>query len=184
MYFLNRKEAGQKLAERLAKEDYKDTLVLGLARGGVPVAYEVAQELHAPLDVLVVRKIGIPWNPELAMGALTLGTIILNRDMIHSLHIGDEEINMIIHQEEEILNQRLLAYRGHKKPPDLENKTVILVDDGLATGSTMKAAVLSVKTKHPLKIVVAVPVGPPETVHELEDMADEVICLYQPTSFM
>lgn len=184
MYFRDRQDAGQQLAARIKEYKFKDPIVLGLARGGVPVAYEIAKALQAPLDVLVVRKLGVPWNPELAMGAVAPGAQVLNEELIKQLGISHFELDTLIRLKEEEVNQRIHLYRGDRPYLELKNKTVILVDDGLATGSTMKVAVHAVRSLQADKIMVAVPVGPPDTVYELKSLADEVICLYEPYGFM
>jgi len=183
--FRDRAEAGRLLAELL--RDYAggdDVLVLALPRGGVPVGYEVAKALGVPLDVFVVRKLGVPGHEEFAMGAIASGGLaVLNRDTIQQLRIGEAEVPRAIAAEMRELQRREAAYRGDRDPPELEGKTVILVDDGLATGSTMRAAALAVRQRNPARIVVAVPVAAAETCDEFRDVVDEVICGAMPRPF-
>ena len=183
--FRDRAEAGRLLAELL--RDYAggdDGLVLALPRGGVPVGYEVAKALGVPLDVFVVRKLGVPGHEEFAMGAIASGGLaVLNRDAIQQLRIGEAEVPRAIAAEMRELQRREAAYRGDRDPPELEGKTVILVDDGLATGSTMRAAALAVRQRNPARIVVAVPVAAAETCDEFRDVVDEVICGAMPRPF-
>ena len=185
MRFRNRAEAGRILAESLhgyAGRD--DVVVLGLPRGGVPVAAEVAAALGAPLDVLVVRKVGVPGHEELAMGAVASGgVLVLDEALIETLGIDRPVIEEVVERELVELERREAAYRGERAPPALAGKTVVLVDDGLATGSTMRAAVRAVRAREPARIVVAVPVAAAETCRELEREADEVVCAATPRSF-
>ncbi|BAY61083.1 phosphoribosyltransferase [Calothrix brevissima NIES-22] len=180
--FRTRTEAGKLLARELAAyADCKDLLVLGLPRGGVPVAYEVAKALDAPLDICIVRKIGVPGHQELAMGAITSGGIrVLNSDVINSLAITSQTINQVAADEWQELQRRDRVYRGDRPPLNVENRTVILVDDGIATGSTMLAAITLLKQQEPHRIVVAVPVAPPDTCEKLSEKVDEVVCLKMP----
>jgi putative phosphoribosyl transferase len=184
--YKNRAEAGRKLAQALS--DYAgraDVVVLGLPRGGVPVAYEVAKTLEAPLDVFIVRKLGVPGQEELAMGAIASGGVrVLNDEVVRGLSISEEEIQSIAEKEHAELERRERAYRGERARVDLKNKIAILVDDGLATGASMRAAVSGLRQHNPDKIVVAVPTAPPETCREFEDLADQVICLQTPSPFM
>jgi putative phosphoribosyl transferase len=180
--FRNRTEAGRFLAKRLRHHAGRDdVVVLGLPRGGIPVAYEVARELSVHLDAFVVRKLGVPGHDELAFGAIaTGGTRVLNTEMIDRLGLTPERIEAIDARERRELERRERAYRADAPPPDLARRTVILVDDGLATGSTMQAAAQAVRQDGPAKVVVAVPVADPEVCAALQDVADEVVCLVTP----
>lgn len=161
-----------------------DVLVLGLARGGVPVGWEVAAALAAPLDVCLVRKLGVPQWPELAMGAVaTGGGVVLNEDLLRNLDIGAETVDAAITRETAELHRREQAYRGGRDTPDVAGKTVILIDDGLATGASMVAAVRSVRHGGPARIVVAVPVGPASVCRQLREECDEVVCASMPADF-
>ncbi|GGX77298.1 hypothetical protein GCM10007160_00610 [Litchfieldella qijiaojingensis] len=183
--FRDRHDAGQALAEALSHyRQTPDLLVLALPRGGVPVAWEVAQALDAELDVLVVRKIGVPWQPEVAMGAIAgNGVRVMHDDMIRSLRIPQDEIDAIVRDETMELERRETTYRGHRPPLRIKNRTVIVVDDGLATGATMQAAVKALRAQSPARIVVAVPVSPPDTADDMARVADDVVCLMQPPGF-
>ena len=183
--FQDRQDAGVQLAAELAPSaNDPAVLVLGLPRGGVPVAYEVARALHAPLDVFVVRKLGVPGHRELAMGAIASGGVrVLNRDVIESLQISAPIIDAVAAYEQTELERQQRAYRGDVPFPDLASRTVIIVDDGLATGSTMRAAVRALRQSGPVRIVVAVPVGAAETCRSLRDEADEVVCAIVPQDF-
>jgi predicted phosphoribosyltransferase len=180
--FRDRTEAGRLLAERL--RDYAgrdDVVVLGLPRGGVPVAYEVAKRLGAPLGVFLVRKVGLPGHEELAMGAIASGGIVLLDDrLIRRLGIDRADVQRAVAAELRELERRAAAYDGRRDTPQLEGRTVILVDDGLATGATMRAAALAVRQLDPARIVVAVPVASPETCDEFRDVVDEVVCELTP----
>jgi len=180
--FQNRIEAGRLLADKLQKyAERPDVLVLGLPRGGVPVAFEVARALHAAMDTFLVRKLGTPGQRELAMGAIATGGVrVLNQDVVRMLRISSEMIETVAAEEQEELNRRERAYRSGRPAPEIKDRTVILVDDGLATGSTMQAAVAALKQKSPERIVVAVPVAPASTLRELEHEADEVVCVLIP----
>jgi putative phosphoribosyl transferase len=184
--FRDRSEAGRRLAS--AQKHYagrSDLLLLGLPRGGVPVAYEVARALHAPLDVMLVRKLGVPGHEEFAMGAIASGGIrVITRDVVTALGIPEATLEIIISEEEQELRRREQAYRGDRPPPQVQGKTVILVDDGLATGSTMRAAVAALKAQHPARLVVAVPVAAPETCEAMRGEVDEVVCAHVPEPFM
>jgi putative phosphoribosyl transferase len=184
--FFDRREAGRVLADAL--DDYRDkpdVLVLGLPRGGVPVAWEVAAALHAPLDVFVVRKLGAPRWEELALGALSSGgDVVLNDEVVRSLRISDEQLQQVIDRETTELARRQAAYRGDRPPMELAGKTVILVDDGIATGASMLAAVRAVRSAEPARIVVAVPVAPSAAQRQLTGAADDVVCVTVPASFM
>jgi predicted phosphoribosyltransferase len=185
MLFRNRLDAGRQLAEKLMKyADRPDVLVLALPRGGVPVAYEVARALHAPLDVFLVRKLGVPGHQELAMGAIGSGGVrVLNEDVVRTLRIPAQEIEAVAAGEQRELQRREREYRDDRPAPDVRDRTVILVDDGLATGSTMRAGVAALRRQHPARIVVAVPVGAAETCADFGGEADEVICGRTPEPF-
>jgi putative phosphoribosyl transferase len=185
MIFRDRSDAGRQLAARLKRyADRKDVLVLALPRGGVPVAYEVAKELKAPLEVFLVRKLGVPGHEELAMGAIASGGVrVLNEDIVSYLRIPDEVIDAIAEVEQRELARRERAYRNDRPPPDVKGRVVILIDDGLATGSTMRAAAASLRLQKPGRIVVAVPVSSPETCHELRSEIDEIVCAVTPENF-
>jgi len=185
MLFRNRTEAGRLLAAKLTTyAERADVLVLGLPRGGVPVAFEVAQALHAPLDVFLVRKLGVPGRPELAMGAIASGdVVVLHEKVVRELDIGQDAIAAVIAQERQELQRRAHAYRGDRPAPEVRHQTVILVDDGLATGSTMRAAVAALRRQDPARIVVAVPVGAADTCAQLQNEADEAMCAQTPEPF-
>lgn len=185
MIFRDRTDAGRQLAAQLTHyADRKDVLVLALPRGGVPVAYEVAKELNAPMDVFLVRKLGVPGHQELAMGAIASGGVrVLNEDIVDYLSIPDEIIDAIAAVEQRELERRELAYRGDRPPPDVKGRVVILIDDGLATGSTMRAAATSLRLQKPGWIVVAVPVSSPETCDEFRNEVDEIVCVVTPERF-
>ena len=183
--FRDRREAGQVLAEALtAYHGRDDLLILGLARGGVPVGWEVAAALRAPLDVFLVRKLGVPQWQELAMGALASGGgLVLNDNLIRSLSISDEALRATIDRETEELNRREQAYRQGRPPADPKGRVAILVDDGIATGASMLAAVRAVRAADPAQVIVAVPVGPPSACNQLAGEADDVVCATMPPSF-
>lgn len=183
--FSDRREAGRVLAEELASYRGNDALlVFGLARGGVPVAWEVASALHAPLDVFLVRKLGVPQWSELAMGALASGGgVVMNDNVVSSLRISKEQVRAVIDRETTELNRREQAYRGGRPLADPRGKTVILVDDGIATGASMLAAVRALRELGPEAIVVAVPVGPPSACQQLAQEADDVVCATMPPDF-
>jgi putative phosphoribosyl transferase len=185
MRFLDRADAGRQLARRLpAYAGRPDLVVLGLPRGGVPVAYEVARELRAPFDVFLVRKLGVPGHPELAMGAIAEGGVeVLNDDIIHDLAIPQKIVQQVAVRERMELERRDVLYRGGRPLPAVRGRTVVLVDDGLATGSTMQAAVTALQRLEPARIVVAVPVGARDTCDRLGRFADEVVCLIAPEPF-
>ena len=185
MYFRDRREAGRQLAQHLAAyANRPDVLVLALPRGGVPVAYEVARALHAPLDVFLVRKLGLPGHEEYAMGAVASGGVrVLNPEVVAQLHLPDEVIDIVTRRELQEIERRERAYRGDRPFPDVRGKTVILVDDGLATGSTMRAAAEALRQQGPARLVVAVPAGSPETCDEFRDEVDEVVCAITPEPF-
>jgi len=183
--FTDRRHAGRVLASRLTKYAGRDdVIVLALPRGGVPVAYEVASALNAPMDVFLVRKLGTPGHRELAMGAIASGGVrVVNEDVVRWYGISEAAIDRIAREEQEELERRERAYRDDRPAPDLTNKIVVLIDDGLATGSTMRAAVKAVRARHPARVVIAVPVGAPQTCAELAVSADEVICARMPEPF-
>ena len=183
--FRDRREAGRVLAEDLSSyRDKDDVVVFGLARGGVPVAWEIAAALHAPLDVFLVRKLGVPRWSELAMGALASGGgVVMNDDVVSSLHVTDEQVREVIDSEAAELARREHAYRGGRPIADPRGKVVILVDDGIATGASMLAAVRAVRAAGPKSIIVAVPVGPQSTCGELAQEADDVVCVTMPPGF-
>lgn len=183
--FENRRQAGIALARTLSRYGQRrDVAVLALPRGGVPVAHEVAHALAAPLDVFVVRKLGVPGHRELAMGAIASGGVrVLNQPVIRACRVSPAAIEQVAAEEERELERREHAYRGARPPLDVKGKAAILVDDGLATGSTMKAAVQAARLLAPARVVVAVPVGATETCDDLADFADEIVCLYTPAAF-
>jgi predicted phosphoribosyltransferase len=185
MFFRDRRDAGRKLAAQLAAYAGRpDVLVLALPRGGVPVAYEVAQALRAHMDVFLVRKLGLPGHEEFAMGAVATGGVrVLNPDIVENLYVPGSVIDTVTQREQRELDRRERAYRGVRPPPDVRGKIVILVDDGLATGSTMRAATAAVKQQQPARVVVAVPVASQATCDELRREADEVVCLVTPEPF-
>jgi predicted phosphoribosyltransferase len=185
MLFQDRFEAGRFLASKLRHlANRPDVVVLALPRGGVPVGYEVAKVLNAPLDVFVVRKLGVPGHPELAMGAIASGGIrVLNEDVVRRLGIPDYMIDKIAAEEEKELERREQDYRGNRPRLDVKGRTVILVDDGLATGSSMRVAALALRNKNPAQIIVAVPVAAASTCSELKSEADQVVCAVTPEPF-
>jgi predicted phosphoribosyltransferase len=185
MLFYDRTDAGRLLARSLARYAGKaDTVVLGLPRGGVPVAFEVAKALEAPLDVFIVRKLGVPGQEELAMGATATGNVrVLNEGLIRDLAISEETIASVAAKEERELQRREQLYRGDRMPLQIRGKSVILVDDGLATGSTMRAAVLALRRLGPARIVVAVPVAAGSSCEEFKDEVDEIVCATTPEPF-
>jgi len=185
MLFQDRTEAGRILAHRLAAyANYPDAMVLALPRGGVPVAFEVAEALRLPLDIFVVRKLGLPGHEEFAMGAIASGGArVLDQDLIRQLSLSNEIIEHIVAREQRELERRERIYRGQRPMLDVRDHIVIIVDDGLATGSSMRAAIAAFRQKRPAKLIVAVPVGARVTCSELEALADEVICLETPENF-
>jgi putative phosphoribosyl transferase len=186
MLFQDRTEAGQRLGQQLkAYANRQDLLVLGLPRGGVPVAFEVAKALNAPLDVFLVRKLGVPGHEELAMGAIASGGVrILNEEVVENLHISEEIIDRVAAIEQQELERRERAYRDNRPPLDLSDRTVILVDDGLATGATMRVATVAIKQQHPKQIIAVVPVSSPEICDELRVEVDKIICAETPRPFV
>jgi predicted phosphoribosyltransferase len=183
--FKDRTEAGQELAKALS--DYAgrdDVVVLGLPRGGMPVAREVADALDAPLDTFVVRKLGVPGHEELAMGAVASGGVrVMNRHTVKELNISEDAVERVAQREQQELRDRESRYREGAEPVDVSGRTVLLVDDGLATGASMRAAVQAVRERGPAGVVVAVPVAPPETCHDMRKEADACICVETPESF-
>lgn len=185
MLYGDRHDGGRHLAKRLAKyANHDDVLVLALPRGGVPVAYEVAEALHAPLEIFLVRKLGVPGHEELAMGAIASGGVrVLNEDVVDYLQIPEEVIDEVAEQESRELQRREQSYRGDRPAPDVHGRTVILVDDGLATGSTMKAAAAALRKQNPARIVVAVPVAAEATCAAFRAEVDEIVCGATPEPF-
>jgi predicted phosphoribosyltransferase len=185
MLYLDRRDAGRFLATKLsAYANRSDVLVLALPRGGVPVAYEVAKALHVPLDVFLVRKLGLPGHEELAIGAIASGGArVLNEDAVRGLRIPPSIIEAVTAKEKTELGRRERLYRGDRPPIDVRGLTVILIDDGLATGSSMRAAIAGLRRQGPARIVVAVPVGAVETCAEFQEEADEAICAQMPEPF-
>lgn len=180
--YRDRRDAGEQLAKRLTQYiDAPKTIVLALPRGGVPVAYEIARALHLPLDVYIVRKLGVPWHEELAMGALAPQHItFLNQKLIKNLNIEKSVLDKVIAAEQKELIRRDTVYRSGKEAILIKNQVVILVDDGIATGATMKAAIASLRMQKPKKIICAVPVACPESVQDLKSEVDKIICPLQP----
>lgn len=183
--FFDRRDAGEKLGRALGGYvGLSDLLVLALPRGGVPVAREVAAQLQAPLDLLIVRKLGVPGREELAFGALASGgAVVLNHDLIDQLRISEEQVGLVKRHEERELERREQLYRGDRPALAVRGRTVIVVDDGAATGATMRVALRALKGLHAKKVVAAVPVAPPAVRQQLEHDADEVVCLYTPENF-
>lgn len=185
MIFKNRQDAGEKLAEKLTEYAGRDdVLVLALPRGGVPVAFEVARRLGTPLDIFLVRKLGVPGQEELAMGAIASnGVRVLNESVVASLNIPDAAIEAVARREQIELERREKAYREGLPAPRVKGKVVILIDDGLATGATMRAAAIALKQQNPAKIIIAVPVSSPETCKEFEAKVDAIVCAVTPRPF-
>jgi putative phosphoribosyl transferase len=183
--FRNRQEAGRLLVGRLAAyADRADVVILALPRGGVPVAFEIASALNAPLDVMVVRKLGVPGHEELAMGAIASGGVqVINEEVVRHLGLTPAVLASVAAIERHELARRERTYRGERSPVTVEGRTVILVDDGLATGSTMRAAVAALRKRGPARIVVAVPTAAPETCEEFKVEVDEMVCATTPTPF-
>ena len=186
MIFRDRSDAGRILATKLLKyKDRADVLVLALPRGGVPVAFEVAKALHFSLDIFLVRKLGVPGHEELAMGAIATGGVrVLNDEVVDDLEIRERVIDTVTKRESEELIRRERAYRADRPEPDVRNKTVILIDDGLATGSTIRAAAAALRLQQPARIVVAVPVSAAQTCDEYAIGADEIVCAVTPEPFV
>ena len=183
-YFANRVDAGKRLTSELKNNVGKNAIVLAIPRGGVVVGYEIAKALNLPLDVIIPRKIGAPDNPELAIGAMTQdGTIILDQNLVSYIGVSKDYIKEESERQKKEIERRLKLYRGNEPYPKMQSKDVIIVDDGIATGSTMKAALASVKNRGAKTVTIAVPVGPPSTIKELKKQADKVVCPYTPEYF-
>jgi predicted phosphoribosyltransferase len=184
--FRDRTDAGQKLAQTLMKyRDRPDVIILALPRGGVPVAFEVAKALNVVMDILLVRKLGVPGHEELAMGAIASGGVrILNEDVVRILHLSDDVIDLATARELNELERRERAYRGDRPRPNLRDRIAIIIDDGLATGASMRAAINALRLQQPKRIVVAVPTASPETCETFEQEVDEIICATTPQPFM
>lgn len=185
MLFKDRTAAGQVLAKELAAyANRSDVLILALPRGGVPVAFEVAKALNAPLDVFLVRKLGVPGQEELAMGALASGGVrVLNDEVVAGLGLSETIINKVAEKEQQELERRERLYRDDRPAPDLHGRTVILVDDGIATGATMRAALRALRQQQPARLVVGVPVSSPETCQEFQTEVDDIVCARTPRPF-
>lgn len=186
--YLNRQHAGEVLAQEIEGcldiSFIKKAIVLSLPRGGVPVGYEIAKKFGLPLDVIIVRKLGVPTNPEFAFGALASnGETILNQEIIEKLAISDKAVKEVVTKEKKELKRRELAYRGNRNFPKIRDKIIFLVDDGIATGYTIKAAIMALKPQNPAKIIVAVPVAAQDTFKELQGLVDKVICPLTPQDF-
>lgn len=181
----DRVDAGQELVNALKKyKDQKNTIVLALPRGGVPVGYEIASALHLPMTVFIVRKLGVPGQEEFAMGALAEdGFVVMNEPLINQLGMTDREIQTVVEKETTELNRRVQHYRHGAPLPQLKQKNIILVDDGIATGATVKAAILAIRTLKPARIILAVPVASRESLRTLSELVDEVVCLMTPALF-
>jgi putative phosphoribosyl transferase len=184
--FRDRRDAGRKLAQELLHyANRSDVIIFALPRGGVPVGYEVALALNAPLDIFIVRKLGLPGQEELAIGAIASGGIrVLNEDIIRALNIPQGMIDHIAQRELQELQRREHSYRGDRPAPEVRNRTVILIDDGLATGASMRAAVAGLRTQNPRRIVVAVPTAAPETCEAFQTIVDEIVCATTPEPFL
>lgn len=182
--FQDRAEAGRLLGAELATHKLPvNTIALALPRGGLPVGVEVAEALRAPLDIVVVRKLGVPWQPELAMGAIAGGTRVLDHELVRELNISSEDLEAVVARETQEMERREKLYRSGLPAPNLRGRTVVLVDDGLATGSTMVAAARHVRSTHPQRVIIAVPVGSSQACNRLKTEADECICLAEPEPF-
>ncbi|CAM4435588.1 MAG: putative protein [Legionella sp.] len=185
MNYVNRQQAGQVLADLL--HDYavkENSLILALPRGGVPVAYEIATKLCLPMDIFIVRKLGVPGHEEYAMGAIASGgVVVFNEDVVQGLHINSTAIEEVLQKEERELERREQVYRANKSPLQLTGKTVILVDDGIATGYTMRAAIAALKQKNPAELIVAVPVAARSTCAGMANLVNKIICPLQPANF-
>lgn len=184
VYFSDRKDAGKQLASALTDFSFKEGMVLAIPRGGVVVGYEIASALNFKLDVIIPRKIGTPDNPELAIGAVTEdGTMILDDSLIMYLGVSNDYIYQESERQKQEIRRRQNFYRQGVSEPEIKDKNVIVVDDGIATGYTMKAALASVRNRGAATLTVAIPVGPPSTIKELEGQADNIVCLYTPEYF-
>lgn len=183
--FRDRADAGRFLARSLGRyAEREDVLVLGLPRGGVPVAYEVAKAIGAPMDVFIVRKLGLPWHQELAMGAIASGgALLVDSDVVRQFDVSERQIEQVVATEQRELERRERQYRGDRPSVDVRGRTVVLVDDGLATGSSMRVAVAALREEKPERIVVAVPIAPADTCRMLRDEADDVVCALTPEPF-
>lgn len=183
--FRDRQHAAEMLAQSLSQyRGHSDAIVLGLPRGGVPIAFHVARVLDLPMDILLVRKLGVPGQPELAMGAIASGgTRVLNQDVVRGIRISDEGVERVAQREQGVLDERERLFRGDRGTIDVRDRTVILVDDGLATGSTMRAAATALCQQGPARVVVGVPVASPETCDEFQDLVDEIVCAATPQPF-
>jgi putative phosphoribosyl transferase len=184
--FKNRQDAGRRLAARLLKYKDEHPVVLGLPRGGVPVAYEVATALNAPLDVVVVRKLGAPGEPELGIGAVADGDhpqSVLNEEVVRLLGVSDDYVNREVARELTEIRRRQESYRGGRPPERIEGRAAIVIDDGIATGGSVRAALRGVRRCNPMRLILAVPVAPPETVASLQPEVDEIVCLSMPVFF-
>ncbi|HEY8454660.1 MAG TPA: phosphoribosyltransferase [Actinopolymorphaceae bacterium] len=183
--YTDRLEAGRQLADELASYASRaDLIVLGLPRGGVVTAAAVAERLGATLDVFCVRKLGVPWQPELAMGAVATGGVrVINEEVVHQLQVHPDEIDRVVQRERNVLEHRERLYRGDRPPLLLRDKTVIVVDDGMATGASARAALAAVRTHEPARLILAVPVAPTQTVHELSHLVNELVCPLTPVPF-
>jgi len=185
MHFRDRHKAGQLLAKELTGlRGEEGLIILGIPRGGVVVAYEVAQELDAPLDVYITRKIGAPYNPELAIGAVASdGTLVLDHTLIEHIGASEDYVQQETEHQRQEIKRRMAAYRGSRPELKLEGRTVVLVDDGVATGATVLASLRAIKQREPAQLILAVPVGPADTIRVLSQEADRVVCLYTPEIF-
>ncbi|MEW6173002.1 MAG: phosphoribosyltransferase [Bacillota bacterium] len=183
--FINRADAGRQLASRLSDKEFRDALVVSIPRGGVVVGAELAKELRLPLDIIIPRKIGAPFNPELAIGAVTQdGTAIFNEDLIAQIGLTEENKEKMVAGTVAEINRRMRLYRGDRPPVSLGDREIILTDDGIATGFTVFAALRSLRKSRPKRIILAVPVAPKETIEALLPEVDELVCLSMPDDFM
>lgn len=181
--FTNRVDAGKQLASALKDVD-ENAIILAIPRGGVVVGFQVAHELNLPLDIIITKKIGAPGNPELAIGAVSEeGSVTLDGNIADQLSVPKDYITVEAERQKKEIQRRLQTYRGNNPPPEVQNREVILVDDGVATGSTLRAALISLREKGAKKITIAIPVGPPETINQFKKEADRVVCLLTPEPF-